>query len=252
VFISIGIGLGLPFFLIGLFPKTIRLLPKPGEWMNTLKVILGFGLLAFAIYMVSWLITSPQAKFVVSLMHFLLVLSFAVWLYGRFVTPMHKKITQVIISILAILIIIAGANFILKTHILSESETETLIDDFWNIFSEEVLEIAVYENRPVFINFTAAWCSQCRINERVVLSTYEVRQAFTDRNTLMLKADFTRHCPVILNRLQLHGRAGVPLYLLFIPGEPEPIRLPEILTNRLVLNALEQVAIPNYIGDYYE
>jgi len=92
--------------------------------------------------------------------------------------------------------------------------------------------------QPVFVDFTAAWCLSCQVNERVALQKPEVTAAFHTANVLLLKADWTRHDERITQTLTTLGRSGVPTYVLFTPGEKSPRLLPEALTPGIVLDAL--------------
>jgi thiol:disulfide interchange protein DsbD len=94
------------------------------------------------------------------------------------------------------------------------------------------------EGRPVFVNATAAWCITCQVNERIALRAAPVQDAFAARGVVYLKADWTRGDAAIGALLREHGREGVPLYLFWAPGAVEPVVLPQLLTEGLVLDAL--------------
>jgi thiol:disulfide interchange protein len=115
----------------------------------------------------------------------------------------------------------------------------------WEPFSQEAIAVHRQEGRPVFVDFTAAWCISCQVNERVALQTTAVRRAFAERDVALLKADWTRRDPEITRALAAFGRVGVPLYVLY-PADPsaEPRILPELLTQRIMLEALDQLPAP--------
>ena len=100
------------------------------------------------------------------------------------------------------------------------------------------------EGRPVFVNMTAAWCVTCLVNERVALSTPEVKTAFQTQGITYLKGDWTREDPKITAVLKAHGRSGVPLYLYYAPGAAEPQVLPQLLTPGLVIEAVSSNPAP--------
>ena len=241
IFLLVGLGLGFPFLIIGLFPKAVKILPKPGEWMNIFKEILGFLLLAFAIKMVQVLLVQMGGMYVINVLFFMLILGIASWMYGRFVTPMHTKKTQWIMTVLALLIIIFGAFFTLKGQTPQELGSDAHYDSFWNKFSEEAVAEGIKAGKPVFVDFTAEYCMVCKTNEATVLNTNDIREAFTSKNVLMLKGDYTRRDPVIHEWLRRYEKAGVPLYLLFIPGVEEPVVFPEIITKSMIFNALDNL-----------
>jgi thiol:disulfide interchange protein DsbD len=111
----------------------------------------------------------------------------------------------------------------------------------WTEFSPQTVEDLRAEGRPVFVDFTAAWCLTCQVNERTVLNTDAVQSAFKERNVALVKADWTNRDPEITKALESHGRSGVPVYVLY-PGDGSgPTLLPEVLTQDIVMNALEKV-----------
>ena len=94
--------------------------------------------------------------------------------------------------------------------------------------------------QPVFVNMTAAWCITCLVNERTALSTDAVREVFAGKRIAYLKGDWTNRNPEITRLLEKFGRSGVPLYVLYRGGR-EPVVLPQILTQSLVLDALGRI-----------
>jgi len=98
---------------------------------------------------------------------------------------------------------------------------------------------ALAQGRPVLVNFTADWCVSCKINERTALGSPRVARALTQANAVYLEADWTRRDDVIARELQRHGRSGVPLYLLYTPGRPQPRILPQLLTEGVVVDSLK-------------
>ena len=112
----------------------------------------------------------------------------------------------------------------------------------WEPYSGERLESLRAEGRPVFVNFTAAWCITCLVNEKVVLGTDAIQAELRDKAIVYMKGDWTNRDPEITRVLELYGRSGVPLYLLF-PSDPQRdvSVLPNILTKGIVLDALAQI-----------
>jgi len=244
IFIAVGLGLGVPFLLISAFPKAVKMLPKPGEWMNIFKELLGFLLIVFAVKMLSTVYVQMGGAFIINnVLPFAIVLRLAVWCYGRFVTPMYSKITQTVMAVITLLLIVGGTYYFLgdltpppePTYGAGQSEQ---IDDFWVRFSERAVEEAQFVGRPVFIDFTAEYCMVCKTNEATVLNTSDIRQAFLDKDVLMLKGDYTKRNATIHEWLMRYQRAGVPLYLLFIPGQEKPMVFPEVITKGMITDAL--------------
>ena len=115
------------------------------------------------------------------------------------------------------------------------------IQGSWEPWSAEAVNRYQAEDRPVFVDFTAAWCLSCQVNERVVLNQPQVKQAFQAANVALLRADWTRHDETITQALTALGRSGVPAYALYIPGENNPRLLPEVLTSGIVMDALARL-----------
>jgi thiol:disulfide interchange protein DsbD len=111
----------------------------------------------------------------------------------------------------------------------------------WQPFTPERVAAAVQSGQPVFIDFTADWCLNCKYNEKFVIDTEPVQVAVRDKNVLMLQADWTNSDPLITEWLNKFGRVGVPLYVLYSPGSPEPVVMPEILTQNLLLKHLSML-----------
>jgi thiol:disulfide interchange protein DsbD len=105
-------------------------------------------------------------------------------------------------------------------------------------WSEEEVARQLAAGRTVFIDFTAAWCLTCQVNERVVLSQPEIQAAFREKNVTFLVADWTRRDPAITSALRKYRREGVPTYVILRPDGSAPVLLPEILTPSIVLQAL--------------
>ena len=121
----------------------------------------------------------------------------------------------------------------------------TAVEEGWQAFSQEAVASTLAQGRPAFVDFTAAWCLTCQVNERVVLNTEPIQEAFQERNVALFKADWTRQDPAITEALEALGRSGVPVYVLYegTPGA-EPHILPALLTDQIVLDALEEVLSP--------
>jgi thiol:disulfide interchange protein DsbD len=106
-------------------------------------------------------------------------------------------------------------------------------------WSAAAVAAAQGEGRPVLVNFTADWCVTCKINERTSLSSTRVAEAMTETNAVYLVGDWTSRDDAITRELERHGRSGVPLYLVFRPGQAEPEILPQLLTEGVVIDALK-------------
>ncbi|MBW6515179.1 MAG: thioredoxin family protein [Candidatus Cloacimonetes bacterium] len=243
MFSLIGLGMALPFILIAFKPAYVKKLPKPGEWMNILKEIMGFLLLFWAIKMLQVLYYQLGGDALISIIYFLLGLGFAFWIIGRFIRPEVKPVTKIIALIIAILIVIFVGNLTLRfddQNLRTDDQSE-VISGRWQSFSPERIHELREEGVPIFIDFTAKWCTTCYTNELTVLYTSDIQEAFERKGVELFIADFTRYDETIAQWIQSYGRVGVPVYVFYLPGEEEPILLPEIITKRMVFDVLDRI-----------
>lgn len=244
-FVLIGLGLALPFILLGLNPKLMKVIPKPGEWMNVFKEVMGFLLLGTAVWLLHVVYQQNGGAYLLKVLIYLVFIGFAVWLYGRFVRYEYKKITQWIFTLLAIIIIAASAWWLLPVKASAVTQTENGVStesgfEGWLQFSPELVEELVEQGKPVFIDFGAKWCMTCLTNEKTVLTTQEMRSAFNAKKVVLVRGDFTKKNPVMQAFMKKFGRAGVPFYVLYAPGK-EPQLFPEVITIPMLKKALEQL-----------
>jgi thiol:disulfide interchange protein/DsbC/DsbD-like thiol-disulfide interchange protein len=245
MFASVALGMATPILLLSAKPGWMKFLPKPGKWMERVKQITGFvlmGTVLWLLWIVGQMLGSDAIIWCAAL---LLGLSVAAWLYGSFVTPVSAPTTQRR-ALIAIALIVGVVGFVtLRQLARSEKPAEAIAGApadpnaiAWEKFTPTRLDAALAEGRPIFIDFTADWCVNCKFNERTVLDTAEVRGALKNGGFLTLKADWTRNDPDITAILRKFQRAGVPLYLVYPAGGGAPQILPELLTKQIVLDAL--------------
>jgi thiol:disulfide interchange protein DsbD len=234
IFTALGLGLALPYLLLTLQPAWTRLLPRPGAWMETLKQLTAVPLFATAIWLV-WVYgqlfasdTGAGVDHVARLLTCFLVLAIAGWALGKWPNKTASAVAAVLLCIGALAIP------------LTEPKAETLV---WQPYSQATLEQARAAGRPVFIDFTAAWCLSCKVNEKAVLQSEDVDRQLLDHKFVLLRADWTRYDPAITEQLKSVGRSGVPTYVLYpaSAGSAADV-LPELLTKSLVLDAIKRDA----------
>ena len=222
IFAGLGLGLALPFLLLGFVPALRRRLPKPGAWMNRLRRILSIPMFLTALGL-AWVLGRQAGMDGIALgLGAVLLLASGLWWVGvrqgrpRAWLPLVPALAA---AVAAILIVPLQAPAEAKAQGVLASEP----------FSEAKLAALRAEQRPVFVYFTADWCITCKVNEKGAMSSAEVAQGFKDRSVAVLAGDWTRGGAEINRFLAQHGRSGVPLYLYFAPGQEAKI-LPQILT----------------------
>lgn len=248
-FLTIGLGFAFPFLLIGMVPKALKIIPKPGDWMVLFKELMGFVLLYIVYTQLKTLMLLTDADYFLKVIWFMLCLGFAVWLYGRFVRMENSKATQWIFTFVSLAIIIASALVYLPYKANPANATEQLSGDMqpaphapegWYVFSEALFDKLMAEGKPVFLDIGAAWCKNCITNEKTVLFTKGTMQEFADKGVVLLRGDFTKRDDSLLAWIKKHDRAGVPFNALYIPGE-EPYLFGELISKSDVSNALTRI-----------
>ncbi len=250
-FLCIGLGMALPYALLALEPAWLRLVPRPGAWMEQFKQAMGFLFVGTTVWLLWVLGRQLGMEAVVWMLSFLLCLAIAAWIIGQLV-GLGSSASRRLFAWLAAGGIAIGAYALFLHPLLSvnlpRSEdghalaTGTSLQ--WEPFSIRSVETMLAGGEPVFIDFTAEWCLTCKVNERIVFSDEEVRRSFAERGVRMVKADWTKRDDEITRTLRSFGRSGVPLYVLFqAGGEGEPWVFPEIITADMVLEQLHQVPL---------
>jgi thiol:disulfide interchange protein DsbD len=247
VFTALGAGMAAPYVGLSMAPRLLDRLPDPGAWMETLKQFFAFPMFATAVWLV-WVFGQQTGNNGVALLLFgMLLLGMAAWVLHRWSAPQLSRaatyatrglVTALLLGAVAAGVLGATSN---RTASASGSEEAAASSATWQTYSADTVERLRNQGRPVFVDFTAAWCLTCQVNERAVLNTQPVQDAFAQRNVALVKADWTNRDPAITQALKSHGRSGVPVYVLY-PGDGSgPTLLPEVLTEDIVLDALDAI-----------
>jgi DsbC/DsbD-like thiol-disulfide interchange protein/cytochrome c biogenesis protein CcdA len=238
IFLALGLGLAAPYMIATLAPGWQQLLPRPGGWMDFLKQLLAFPLYGTVAWLLWVLIQEVGPGEAFGALFGLVLVAFAVWIYGRtrLAAPLGRRLGTGLAA--------AGcaAALFLATSLTTAGNGAVLAKQAglpYESFTAERLASLEAEGKPVFVNLTASWCVTCLINEHIALDTEAVRNAFAARGIVSLKGDWTNQNPEITGLLQRFGRSGVPLYLIY-NGRGEPVVLPQILTAASVLEALDK------------
>lgn len=250
VFTALGAGMALPYVVLCLVPGWLRLLPRPGAWLETFKQLMAFPLFATAIWLLWVLGRQAGVDAILGTLFGLLLLSLGVWLRARLATYDRPPRTQRVARGAAAVLALAGFALALAArgappHDAAARDVAGVAHEDaygipWREYSASLLDELRAAGTPVFVDFTADWCLTCKVNEHVVFSSAEVRDAFAARDVAMLRADWTSRDAEITRALASFGRSGVPLYVLYGAGA-EPVVLPTVLTRGTVLAALDEI-----------
>lgn len=238
IFGVLGLGLAFPFVVLTMVPGWTRVLPKPGNWMVVFKQLLGFALLGTVVWLVWILGQSAGINGVAQLLGFLLSVAIGAWVFGsvQFAGPRRKWA-----GVALALALMVGTGF-LTLRFPEQQSAELGQTDGWQTWSHARVAEERARQNVVFVDFTADWCITCKVNEQTVLVSKEVEAAFETHNVVKLKGDWTRRDEEIRKVLESYGKGGVPLYLVYGPGSPEGALLPELLTSKIVVDAVEKAS----------
>lgn len=235
IFLAVGVGLAMPYLLLAVFPGAAKWLPKPGEWMLTFKGIMGFLLVATAIWLFYVLAAQVSTESLAYIQATLLLLALFTWLMNQNEhAPVKRRLASIGVlatAIFAIVLAVQAPN-------ATASENTASGYHAWLEFDEAQAKQLRDSGKLVFVDFTADWCFTCKTNERLVIETAEIASAFEEHGVVTMKADWTNPDEEIASFLGRYGKSAVPFYLLYRPDQ-EPHVFGELLTKKHILSALE-------------
>ena len=247
VFLSLGLGLALPYLLLSFWPALQRLLPRPGAWMERLKEGLAFPMYGAAVWLV-WVLAQQAGPNAIAIaLGGMLAIAFAAWLthHSHGARPLARHGGRGL-ALLALATALGGGYLGVSGDTARAATTAPHTGQAWEPYTQARFDALRAEGKPVFVNFTAAWCITCLANEKVALSRPEVEAAFRKAGITYLKGDWTNKDPQISAHLADFGRSGVPLYLLYPAGPADRSAvqlLPQLLTPATVLAAIDHAAV---------
>ena len=229
IFLSLSLGFSLPYLLLAANPKLIDFLPKPGDWMVTLKEFFAFPMLATALWLLWVFSLQVNQILVIFLLIGWLLLALNFWIFQKDYKTINK-------------VIFLGISIFSMIYFLPETEDieteQNLIIGSATEWYEGIEDDLRNKNQPYFINFTAAWCITCQSNEITAFSKDGFKSLLEEKNIEYIKADWTNRNDAITRALKKYGRSGVPFYVYWEPGFENPKILPAILTDQIIKNNL--------------
>lgn len=227
VFAGLGLGLAIPFLLLGFVPSLRKRLPKPGAWMETFRHILSVPMWLTALAL-AWVLGRQAGVDGLTLgLGAALLAGFALWIGGR---RQARGLAFGWVALGALAVVTVGGAALVSRAPAGAAVAEA----GGEAFTEAKLDALRKANRPVFVYFTADWCLTCKVNEKVAIETDATRKSFADHKVAVLVGDWTNGDPVMGRFIEAHNRAGVPLYLYYAPGAAEPQVLPQVLTPAIL------------------
>ena len=248
VFAAMGVGMAVPYLAASWWPGIARALPRPGAWMETFRQAMAFPMFATVIWLLWVLGQQTGIDGASSLLALLLTVAWLVWALGL------SGRTRWVLSGLAMAALLwlgsswlplalreAPAEVPASTQGTSQTAPGTLSSAnaaTWQPWSEAAVQAQLAAGRPVFVDFTAAWCVTCQYNKKTTLADGRVLADFAARQVVLMRADWTRRDPAITQALTALGRSGVPVYALYAPGRA-PVLLSELPSVAEVQSALQ-------------
>ena len=227
IFFFLALGFALPYFLIALFPSLVNRLPKPGKWMESLKQLFGFMMFGAAIWLLWVLANQVDANSILFVLIGWLLLAFIAWLF-------IIKIKHAIL--IGVLIGCAYGYQLFNWDFKQQTITQSNDSISWSVDLERELKT---NGDAYFINYTAAWCITCKVNEGIAF-TDEIFNLFEEKNITYLKADWTNRDPEIAQQIEKYNRSGIPLYIYWSKKLDEPMVLNEILTESYLREVINE------------
>ncbi len=234
IFLLIGLGLAAPFALLSFTPAFAKVLPKPGRWMETFRQVLAFPMFATVLWLLWVLAGQAGTDGVLAVLGGGIALAFGIWLSKKIGSNLPGRIVAGLV-ILAAFIVPAVMTTATKAEAVSAGSAA---HEAW---SPERVKGLRAEGRVIFVDFTARWCVTCQFNKGA-MNDPSVKKLFGDLNVAFLEADWTNKDSVIAAALAEHGRAGVPLYLVYPANGGEPQILDQILTVGMIEKAVKDAA----------
>jgi suppressor for copper-sensitivity B len=233
IFVMLGLGLALPYLAVAAFPRLATHLPRPGRWMLYLRWVLGLGLAATALWLMSVLAAQRGAE--AAILAGALLAGFSLVLALRRAMPdALRGLAPAAAGALAL-----GAVALPGLMPAPGPPPAREVKGLWRNFDEAAIPGLVAEGKVVFVDVTADWCITCQANKALVLNRGQVAERLGGKGVVAMRADWTRPDPVIAQYLAKYGRYGIPFNVVYGPNAPRGIPLPELLTSDAVLAAFD-------------
>ncbi len=237
VFAALGVGLALPYLLVAAVPRLARLLPRPGRWMLTLRRVMGAALALTGVWLLSVMAVQVGDTVAVVVAGLMVALLLALWISGG-------RSGRVGWAGAALAVLLTVASFAVPVQFGRGADAAPVVDSVarWESFDEAAIRAHVAAGRTVFVDVTADWCITCQANKKLVINRGKTAKRLKGDGIVAMRADWTRPDERITAYLAAHGRYGIPFNIVYGPGAPDGVPLPELLSEGAVVEALDRAA----------
>ncbi len=234
VFAALGVGLALPYLLVAAVPRLARLLPRPGRWMLTLRRVMGVALALTGVWLLSVMAVQVGDTVAMVVAGLMVALLLALWIGGR-----NGRVGW---AGAALAVLLTVASFAVPVQFGRGADAAPVVDSVarWESFDEAAIRAHVAAGRTVFVDVTADWCITCQANKKLVINRGETAKRLKGDGVVAMRADWTRPDERITAYLAAHGRYGIPFNIVYGPGAPDGLALPELLSEGAVVEALDR------------
>ncbi len=244
VFTSLGLGMAFPYVLLSWFPELHRVLPKPGGWMSLMRKALAFPLFMTVAWL-TWIFHQQTgASATISLLWGYIGAGLILLIYGKLQSPSHCSRIRNAARLFTVIALLSVLYSAIPGEEYVSTAQDAVTDAYgfrWEKYSREKLAAYRAQGKPVFIDFTAAWCLTCRLNKGLVFGSEDVRRELQSSDLVLLRADWTSRDAAIAEDIGSYGRSGVPLNVLYSRDPAKkPFIFPSLLTAGIVLEALNR------------
>lgn len=232
IFAALGLGMAMPYLVASWTPEAARLLPRPGAWMDTFRRLLAFPMFATVVWLLWVLGRQTGVDAVIATLALLVATSLLAWAASL------RGTARATVALLAVAALASTSTLAFREIQagLTNPQADTQVTG-WEPWQVGKVDTILSAGRPVFVDFTAAWCVTCQYNKKTTLSDPAVLASFRAKNVALLRADWTRRDATITSALASFGRTGVPLYVLYAPGKAPQV-LSELLTSAELMSAI--------------
>jgi thiol:disulfide interchange protein len=250
LFLGIGFGLASPFLLISFVPGLAKVLPRPGQWMITFKQLMGFSLFGAAVWLFGVLQKQVSSDSATLFLGFLVLMSVALWGIEAFGGLRYGTGRRVLVRALALGLVILGVWGMVdlsprapEAAVVASADAPVVLGDKinWAPFDSARVAQERGRGRPVFIDYTADWCANCKANEKAFIEVQAVRDTFQQTNILPMKADLTNDNEEIWRWVKDQGRSAIPVYVIYLPNGEVDL-LPVAITTELLTERLQEAS----------